>query len=710
MALDDNGQHREQQPCEEHERRQKAAGFSAAGNVTSSDSASNAADSDRLGQAAAYAETAEDAGVCCAADSACIALAPDADIDCSAEAASNEASAQDASGGGLANACAGGDTVIAHPIGDAHGHQECEAALKEGALSNSSVSAALMVPKHRVQEMILLKIIAETLNQSNELSTMLQSVLEKLMELSGLTTGWIFLSESYMDFCSVAEQNLPPALTGNGGKRMNHGSCWCLDRFWDGRLVNAINILNCKRLEDAATFRWGDTYGITHHATVPLRTGKKLVGILNVAAPGKTHFTDDELALLQSVAFQIGGAIERIRLYAAEQRRAELFARLDEFSRALGSHNDDSSAEPLIDYALRLISTLFAWPAAALYDVSGNELALRAVYYSDEACTIQQRISLKHARWLRETALRRQVSAATPEEAGCLAFSDRTRGSSKAPYKLRTAAAVPLPFGRTGLVLVVASGKRDAITQADWPVLEAMAEHIAGALDSALLAEHRRELARIEERNRLARDLHDSVSQLLFSLSMTSRGVEGLLSGPSPDTDAALAAVRDMQSLSQSALKEMRSLILQLRPSDLQAGLVTALREYGEKLGLRVLTSVEGVRELPRAAEDALWRIGQEALNNVSKHSGMNSADISLTLSDGEAVLRVSDNGKGMPSGASKNRTSAPPSFGLSTMRERAEALGGTFSATGRRAGGTLIEVVIPLPSAAIRTEVNLER
>lgn|GEM_PF-175555 len=671
MDLDDNGQHRTKK---RRERTDAADAHGCAENTCSEPDMNACAENGDSQDAADAREAAECAAACTAS-----AMGP--------------------------------SDVVAHPIGDAPDHQACEAALKDGTLSHAPASTAFMVPKHRVHEMILLKIIAETLNQSHELSPMLHSVLEKLLELSGLTTGWIFLSEGYMDFACVAERNLPPALCGNGGKRMNNGACWCLDRFWDGRLVNAINILNCKRLEDASTFRWGDTYGITHHATVPLRTGGKTVGLLNVAAPGKEHFTDDELALLQSVAFQIGGAIERVRLYAAEQRRAELFARLDEFSRALASHNDDSNAEPLVDYALRLIGTLFAWPAAALYGVSDHELTLQAAYYSEETCILRQRISLDQAQWLQETALRRQVSAATAKEAGCLAYNDRVRSGAKPPYKLRTAAAVPLPFGRTGFVLVVASGKRGAITRADWPVLEAMAEHIAGALESALLAEHRRELARIEERNRLARDLHDSVSQLLFSLSVTSRGVESLLTGPSPDTVAALAAVRDMQGLSQSALKEMRSLILQLRPSDLQAGLVTALREYGERLGLRILTKLEGVRELPRAVEDALWRIGQEALNNVSKHSGTDSADVSLTLTSGEALLRVSDNGKGMPAVAARKRpAAAAPSFGLSTMRERAEALGGTFSATGKKIGGTVIKVAIPLPSAAVRTEVNEDR
>ncbi|QKS46391.1 GAF domain-containing sensor histidine kinase [Paenibacillus cellulosilyticus] len=554
------------------------------------------------------------------------------------------------------------------------------------------------MPKHRVHEMVLLKAIAETLNQSHELSSMLHSVLEKLLELTGLTTGWIFLSDRYMDFRCVAEQNLPPALTGNNGKRMNHGSCWCLDRYWDGRLVNAINILNCKRLEDAVTFRWGDTQGITHHATVPLRTGKELVGLLNVAAPGKVHFTDEELALLQSVAFQMGSAIERIHLYAAEQRRAEMFARLDEFSRALtGRTGGCSDLVPVAKAALHLIGEHFQWPIAALYESTGDKLSLRSTYLCDESFELTERMTLEQAGWLGEAVTNRRLRTVAAEEAALLLVRETGDGKRRPSTKLAKAAAIPLPFGDIGYsVLVIGSTKRDDLKAEDRPILEALAEHIAGALESTLLADHRKELTRIEERNKLARDLHDSVSQLLFSLSMTSRGVESLLTGPEPDTEAALAAVRDLQSLSQSALKEMRSLILQLRPSELQAGLVTALREYGERLGLRIHTQLDGVRTLPRPIEDALWRIGQEALNNVSKHAGTTSADVTLMITSQEVTLQISDKGKGMPEGSPKLRGTAT-SIGLSTMRERAEALGGTISISRRHSGGTAVEVTIPL-------------
>jgi len=174
---------------------------------------------------------------------------------------------------------------------------------------------------------------------------------------------------------------------------------------------------------------------------------------------------------------------------------------------------------------------------------------------------------------------------------------------------------------------------------------------------------------------------------------MTAKGAEQQLHGG--DADAALAAVREMQSLSREALKEMRALIMQLRPAGLETGLVTALSEYGRKLGLKVSSRLIGVRELPRQAEEALWRIGQEALNNVSKHAQTDAASVELELGDRAAVLRISDSGVGMrPRPVDRHEAS----LGLFTMRERAMALGGELKIASDGRKGTLVEAAIPLP------------
>ncbi|CAG9621770.1 GAF domain-containing sensor histidine kinase [Sutcliffiella rhizosphaerae] len=179
----------------------------------------------------------------------------------------------------------------------------------------------------RVEELRALKIIAESLNQANDLSTVLDDVLKKLIQVTGLTTGWIFLIDEKENYTLAADHNLPEALKGDNKSPMCKGGCWCIDRYKEGRLQRASNIISCKRIEDAIKFEWGDTNDITHHATIPLKAGKEKFGLLNIASPNKTHFDDTELALLESVAFQIGTAIKRIRLSENEQHLSVLAER-----------------------------------------------------------------------------------------------------------------------------------------------------------------------------------------------------------------------------------------------------------------------------------------------------------------------------------------------------------------------------------------------
>ncbi|MFC4100521.1 GAF domain-containing sensor histidine kinase [Paenibacillus xanthanilyticus] len=588
-----------------------------------------------------------------------------------------------------------------------------------------------MIADPRIQKLVTLKTIAEMLNQSGGLTPeLLSGVLEKLLALSGLTSGWILFIEETAFECA-SDFALPPALMAFDKAPMRCGSCWCVDRFRDGRLNRAVNILNCKRIEDAEENDWGDTQGITHHATVPLRSGDRKYGVLNVAAPGKVHFNDEELALLEGVAYQIGGAIERMRLYAAEQQRAALFAKLGVFSRTLSAavatgRGDDerppsrdlSAAAPggapasvsgravdaadstadedledppcrLYPQAAVLIGEHFEWPFAALLTTEGETLTVRTVYANGRVTYADAAIPLADAPWLREAAQGRAHSVKPAEDAAALGALPELGGIlSELHYLL----AAPIPSGSArdaGLLLVGDKhGRKPDCAQGE--VVEALGEHLAVVFEGAELEYNRRELARLTERNRLARDLHDSVSQMLFSLSMTAKGVESLLGREA--TAEALASVRDMQSLAQHALREMRALIMQLRPAGLEAGLATALAAYGAKLGLHITTRVTGLSTLPRTAEEALWRIGQEALNNVRKHAGCAEAEVHLQLLADTAVLRVSDRGAGIASGAAKDG-----SLGLSTMRERAQALGGRLTIAPSPGGGTAVEATVPL-------------
>jgi two-component system, NarL family, sensor kinase len=175
---------------------------------------------------------------------------------------------------------------------------------------------------NRIHELNTLKTIAEKLNEATDVKEMLNDVLRELLHVTELPTGWIFLIDEKGDYELAADYALPIALMWEQKKPMCQGGCWCLDQYQDGRLKKAVNIISCKRIEEANEHKWGDTMGITHHATVPLRAGNEKFGVLNVASPHKKKFTEEELALLESVAFQIGTAMKRIQLVEKERSHA----------------------------------------------------------------------------------------------------------------------------------------------------------------------------------------------------------------------------------------------------------------------------------------------------------------------------------------------------------------------------------------------------
>lgn len=164
-----------------------------------------------------------------------------------------------------------------------------------------------------------LKEIAELLNEATDLQEMLENVLHTLLQVMNLQTGWIFFIDKKGSHRMLVDINLPPALTWKEKKPMCEGDCWCVNRFVSGRLQKSTNIIACKRIESAIEYNWGET-DITHHATIPLRAGQEKFGLLNVASPHKTHFAEEELALLEAIAFQIGTTIQRIRLVENEQK------------------------------------------------------------------------------------------------------------------------------------------------------------------------------------------------------------------------------------------------------------------------------------------------------------------------------------------------------------------------------------------------------
>jgi signal transduction histidine kinase len=199
-------------------------------------------------------------------------------------------------------------------------------------------------------------------------------------------------------------------------------------------------------------------------------------------------------------------------------------------------------------------------------------------------------------------------------------------------------------------------------------------------------------LAAAEERNRLARELHDSVSQTVFSINLTAESAKILIDR---DPERVKGLLNHLQTLSQNALGEMRSLIRHLRPGSMEGeGLGEALRKHArERLkinGLSVELSIQGERRLNAQVEDGIFRIVQEALNNIEKHAKTNSALVELDLSGDTASIVIEDHGIGFsPEEIGRDEGK----FGIASMKERAAAIGGSLQISSNPGEGTRIRI-----------------
>jgi signal transduction histidine kinase len=204
------------------------------------------------------------------------------------------------------------------------------------------------------------------------------------------------------------------------------------------------------------------------------------------------------------------------------------------------------------------------------------------------------------------------------------------------------------------------------------------------------------------ERQRVARDLHDATGQSLTALGLGLRGVATSLQAEAGTPVA--AKLRQLEGLVNGSLEELRRLIADLRPSHLDdLGLPATLRWYAKEVqqrsGLEVRVDIVGEPRPTRPpVRIALFRVAQEALNNVVKHSGATQARIELSFGAGGAQLTVSDNGRGFDPGANSPAAAeaARPAWGLLGMRERAELLGGQFEIEAAPGQGTRVRVTIP--------------
>lgn len=452
---------------------------------------------------------------------------------------------------------------------------------------------------------------------------------------------------------------------------------------------------------------------------MPILLGDRLLGVLDLA--GAQPFRDEDVTGIQIVAGQLAIAIDHARLFADTQGALVQTRLLYATSQRIGAAG---SVEEVIAAYLKQVA------------VRGHYVCTIALYDLDAAgarigVTIRGRWSPREGLVLMEQPVPYSRDGLDPPlDAGQTVAMPDVHADPRASIKLRE---LQTRDGRPALALIplMARGRPIGLVILSYPAVHAWraadlhpyeitAAQLATAIDrrrqQLLLAERGRQLAVLEERGRLARDLHDSVTQLLFSTTLIAQSLAPAWRRDPVEGERRVARLLE---LSQAALAEMRALLAELRPAEpspdgvepapdggalpalaglRRDGLVAALRRHAGGVardGPPVALDTTGYVPQAPEREEALFRITQEALNNVVKHARARRVAIRLHTDGATTRLRVADDGAGFPTDPAE--LPAPPGgLGLRTMRERAAGIGGAFRVDSAPGRGTTVEVAAP--------------
>ncbi len=566
------------------------------------------------------------------------------------------------------------------------------------SLGNAAVERLL-----RQQES--LREVVEAISSELELRPLLTTIVSRACDLLEADSGTIGLYDAERDVIRTEAVHHMPA--GELGAEMPRG----------------VGLAGRVLLERAPVVleRYGDVDRPTQPELqadavlgVPILWRGALTGVFGLGARPPRRFGPEDVRTLGLLARHTAIAIENARLYAREQRRSERLALIARVGQIITSGLD---LDDLLQRAADAIHELLGYPNVDVPLIDPADPAFLIVRVRGgrykQLIAHEDRLPISTG-----------IMGAAAREKRVQLVNDVQRDARyvnpPADLTVRAELAVPILLGDQALgVLNVESN--EPFAQDDAASLQIVADHLAVAIRNARLFQSAQQLATLEERQRLARDLHDSVAQMLFSVTLVAQSL-----GPAWRRDAQEGErqVQRLLDLTRAALAEMRALLAELRPAEpvpelahaestlstvsriRREGLAAALRwQLAESVPASLHVELTSTRYAPQPLEieEVLFRIAQEAVHNAVKHARARRLDLALSVSGGRARLRVRDDGRGFdPQQAGRRRPGDPRGggLGLLSMRERADAIGGRLRLSARPGHGTTVDVVLPVPAA----------
>lgn len=436
---------------------------------------------------------------------------------------------------------------------------------------------------------------------------------------------------------------------------------------------------------------------------VPLIANGTTIGTLSCYLARQEAPSDEMLQRIMTITDHAAVAVQTSKLYAETERQLAEMTALHQTAALLNSTLDRTDVlNMIVEQAARVTGAR----VCGLLELSssGDATIPRAIYGLDHFPFSDVSI-LRHGPALYAIQQREPLIIRNHEDARTMPwwqekFAEQVTHGPLEAFDAKAFIAVPFGYqGAHNAVLMLIYDHPINPDASELQLIATFADHAAVAMHNALLYEQAQQAAALEERHRLARDLHDSVTQSLFSMSLLAQVLPALWD---VQPEEAKRSLDELRRLSREALAEMRALLFQLRPVALEEeGLVEALRRHIESLqrrdGPALAFAATGAEErLPLTLEEALFRVASEAVSNALKHAQAKEIAVALDIRDGTATLTVRDDGRGFD--LAKHQPQ-PGHLGLPGMRERVERIGGGLRIESAPGAGTTIAVRTAIPT-----------
>jgi len=527
--------------------------------------------------------------------------------------------------------------------------------------------------------------ISSVVSRSLDLQEILCSALERVLRATDLETGGIYLYDEKTQRLVVAAQHgfKPEFIAEIDNLELGEG--------FSGQVMESGRHLVIRDISQDSRLSRGivKETGLRSLAVVPLSSKQNTLGTLFLISPDLRDFDEEEIQLLISAGQQIGVAVENASLFTAEQRRAEQFRVIAEVGRQITSIMD---IDAVLNQVVHLVQKTFGYDHVAIALLE-DEYAVYRVgagrLWEDPAFDFNpSRLKIG------DEGVTGRVAASgenlylpdVREDNGYVEMQgSRTLSELTVPIKVK---------GEVIGVLDAQSDRLNAFDDSDLIVMQSLADQAAVAIENARLYREAQKLAVVEERNRLARELHDSVTQALYGVTLHAEAAFRQLKNHR--TKLAIEQLEELKGTAQEALREMRLLIFELRPSVVELqGLIPALRArleaVEERAGLQVEMNIDEQLVLSERVQDGLYRIAQEALNNALKHAKANQIILNLMGESSRVVMEIKDDGIGF----NPEEAVEGGGLGLDGIIERAELLGAELILDSWPERGTTIRVEV---------------